>query len=65
MKRVKLERHLRAAGAVFLRHGGNHDRWRNPANGRKTSVSRQNELSPQDVRSICKDLDIPPPPKVS
>ena len=65
MKRVALLKYLRKSGIEFLRHGGRHDRWRRPDTGAITSVSRRREIEARDVYSICKDLDIPPPPKVS
>lgn len=44
MKRGDLLRELRRAGCVLDRHGGRHDLYRNPANGRKAPVPRHREI---------------------
>jgi len=59
MKRADLLKHLRESGCVFVREGGRHSWWLNPAQNRRSSVPRHNEISDQLARKICKDLGIP------
>jgi mRNA interferase HicA len=59
MKRADLLKHLRESGCVFLREGSRHSWWLNPAQNRRSSVPRHNEISDQLARKICKDLGIP------
>jgi len=40
MKRIDLIRHLEKCGCVFIREGGSHTIYKNPLNGRMTSVPR-------------------------
>jgi mRNA interferase HicA len=40
MKRVDLIRHIEAHGCVFVREGGRHTLYKNPANGAFSSVPR-------------------------
>jgi predicted RNA binding protein YcfA (HicA-like mRNA interferase family) len=58
MKRSALERELKAAGCRLQRHGGNHDLWFNPANGRQAPIPRHNEIKDSLVRLIRKQLGI-------
>ena len=59
MKRTDLLRHLRLNGCVFVCEGGSHSWWGNPAQGRRSSVPRHNEINDQLARKICRDLGIP------
>ncbi|MEK7620332.1 MAG: type II toxin-antitoxin system HicA family toxin [Patescibacteria group bacterium] len=61
MKRVDLIRHLRKQGCVFLREGGNHSIFFNPALSRVSSVPRHSEINDFLAKKICKDLGISPP----
>jgi mRNA interferase HicA len=61
VKRLDLERHLREHGAAFLREGGSHSIWWNPANRKTTSVPRHREINEFTARKICRDLEIPKP----
>ena len=61
MKRRDLIRHLVDHGCEFIREGGNHSWWGNPATGRRSSVPRHNEISNHLARKICRDLGIPDP----
>ncbi|MBL8863967.1 MAG: type II toxin-antitoxin system HicA family toxin [Planctomycetia bacterium] len=61
MNRRDLERHLRANGCELLRHGSKHDVWWNPSNGRRSTVPRHAVIKPGTVRSICNQLEVPPP----
>lgn len=64
MKRRDLERHLLDNDCEFLRHGGSHDIWRNPANGYQSAVPRHRYIVKVLVRAICDQLDIPRPPGI-
>jgi hypothetical protein len=50
--------------AGIAREGGNHSIYRNPANGRCTSVPRHREIKPTTARTICDQLGIPRPESV-
>ena len=59
MKRRDLTAHLATHGCVLIREGAKHSWWGNPANGRRTSIPRHNEISDMLARKICRDLDVP------
>jgi mRNA interferase HicA len=59
MKRGDLLRHLQAHGCALLREGGRHSWWHNPAQNKRSSVPRHNEIDDDLARKICKDLGIP------
>jgi mRNA interferase HicA len=40
MKRTDLVRHLEKFGCIFIREGSNHTIYKNPLNGRMTSIPR-------------------------
>ncbi|MGQ0502443.1 MAG: type II toxin-antitoxin system HicA family toxin [Panacagrimonas sp.] len=40
------------------RHGGNHDLWFNPANGRQAPVPRHNEIKDSLCRLIRRQLGV-------
>jgi mRNA interferase HicA len=61
MKRRDLLRHLRQHGCHFVREGGEHSIWENPANGRRTTVQRHREIPDYTARRICRQLGIPNP----
>ena len=61
MKSRDLEKHLKAHGCHFDHHGGRHDIWRNPENGKQSAVPRGREIVIYTAENICKDLDIPKP----
>ena len=44
MKRADLIRYLEKHGCIFIREGGNHTIYKNPANGRMTSIPRHREI---------------------
>lgn len=58
MKRHQLVRDLEAAGCQFHRHGGRHDVYVNPANGRKAPVPRHSEIKDSLCRLIKKQLGL-------
>lgn len=59
MKRTELIHHLREHGCVFLREGGCHSWWLNPAQNKRSTVPRHTEIRDVLVRKICKDLGVP------
>jgi len=59
MKREKLIRHLKKHGCEFLREGGDHTMYLNPANNRRTAVPRHREIRDLLANQICKQLDVP------
>ena len=61
MKRRDLLDHLRSHGCRFVREGGEHSIWENPASGRRTSVPRHREIPDYTAHRICKQLEIPAP----
>jgi predicted RNA binding protein YcfA (HicA-like mRNA interferase family) len=58
MKRNKFVKHLEENGCVFVREGGSHTLYRNPANGKISTVPRHPDIKENLCRKICKDLDI-------
>jgi predicted RNA binding protein YcfA (HicA-like mRNA interferase family) len=61
MKRRDLVRHLRRHGCRFVREGGSHSIWENPAKAGRTAVPRHREIPEPTVADICKQLGVPPP----
>ncbi len=59
MKRLDLIRYLEMQGCRFMREGGNHTVYLNPAARKVTAIPRHREINDNLVRKICKDLDIP------
>ena len=58
MKRRALIRELVAAGCYLHRHGGRHDLYVNPRNGRKAPVPRHGEIKNSLSRLIRKQLGL-------
>ncbi|MDR1830284.1 MAG: type II toxin-antitoxin system HicA family toxin [Candidatus Fibromonas sp.] len=56
MKRQILINKITEAGAVFVRHGGNHDWYRNPMTGVCQPVPRHREINELLANSIIKKL---------
>ena len=56
MKRAELIRKLEDAGCVLIRHGGNHDWYRNPKTGVPQPVPRHREVNEFLARHILKKL---------
>ena len=56
MKRVDLIRTIERAGCEFVRHGGNHDWYRNPATGVSQPVPRHREVAEHLARRIVRVL---------
>jgi len=61
MKRKELIRHIESHGCVFIREGGRHTIYQNPANGAFSSVPRHREIKENLARKICDDLGVPRP----
>jgi len=53
-----LERHLRAHGCGLDREGSRHSIWRNPQNGRRSSMPRHRQLPLSTARAICDQLGV-------
>lgn len=58
MKRTAFLRELAQKGCLLHRHGGGHDLYLNPANGKKAPVPRHNELKDSLCRLIRKQLEL-------
>jgi mRNA interferase HicA len=61
MKRADLIRHMEAHGCEFVREGGKHTVYRNPANGAATTIPRHREIKRHLAKKICDDLGIARP----
>jgi len=61
MKRLDLLRHLEAHGCKFLREGGSHTVYINPATRKASTIPRHREVNEMLARKICKDLEVPIP----
>lgn len=60
IKRVELERHLRAHGASLVRQGGKHSIWIAPNAQRPVTVPRHRDIPRTTALAICKQLGVPP-----
>jgi len=56
VKRRDLIRAVEKAGAVFIRHGGKHDWYQNPATGISQPIPRHTEINEFLARSILRKL---------
>jgi len=56
MKRLDLIRQLELLGCEFVRHGGSHDIWRQPATGVLEPVPRHREIAERLARKIIRKL---------
>jgi mRNA interferase HicA len=56
MKRADLIRIIEENGSVFIRHGGNHDWYMNPATKMAQAVPRHREIREDLARRIIKML---------
>lgn len=61
MKRVDLIKYLLKEGCIFVREGGNHSVFFNPAVKRTSTVPRHSEINTFLGRKICRDLGIEKP----
>lgn len=60
MKRAAFLRELAQKGCVLHRHGGRHDLYLNPRNGRKAPLPRHKEIKDSLCRLIRRQLEIEP-----
>jgi predicted RNA binding protein YcfA (HicA-like mRNA interferase family) len=58
VKRSALIRELVKSGCYLKRHGGKHDIYANPTNGRQAPVPRHHKIKESLVRLIKKQLEI-------
>jgi predicted RNA binding protein YcfA (HicA-like mRNA interferase family) len=56
LKRSKIIKAITAAGAVFVRHGGNHDVYKNPRTKAIEEVPRHKDVNEYLAKSIIKNL---------
>lgn len=63
MKRRQFIKYLNQNNCGFIKHGKKHDKYLNTTNGKKTVIPRHPELDDYLCELICKQLDIPVPPK--
>ncbi|MBW2118864.1 MAG: type II toxin-antitoxin system HicA family toxin [Deltaproteobacteria bacterium] len=56
MKRNELLRLIKSNGCVFVRHGGNHDWYRNPQSGISQPIARHTEIEDGLAKRIIKRL---------
>lgn len=56
MKRIVLLQKLNQQGAVFVRHGGNHDVYKQPKTDKEAAVPRHNEINEYTAKAILKKL---------
>jgi len=63
VKRRELLDHLIACGCEAMREGGRHTVIVNLANRKKSAVPRHGEINNNTAKSICRQLNVPPPTK--
>lgn len=56
MKRHDLIKRLEQVGCYLIRHGGKHDIYHNPNNGRSEPVPRHREINERLAKKIIKSL---------
>ena len=56
MKRVDLIRTIEKNGAVFVRHGSDHDWYKNYETGKTEAVPRHREIKAQLAKKIIRQL---------
>lgn len=54
---------ITADGAIFIRHGGDHDWYRNPITGIAQAIPRHREVNEITAKKIIRKLSTPPPPE--
>ena len=59
MKVRDLVRRIEEEGAAFVRHGHDHDWYRNVITGRMAAVPRHREVNERTARRILRDLASP------
>jgi predicted RNA binding protein YcfA (HicA-like mRNA interferase family) len=63
VKRTDLIRYLQENGCALLREGGSHSIFINEKNGQRASVPRHREIKHPTSIKICRQLEIPDPPR--
>ena len=63
MKRADLVRHLESHGCRLMREGASHSVYVNRASRKVSTVPWHRELNEYLALKICKDLEVPPPPR--
>ena len=61
MKRIDLIRIIEGLGCEFIRHGGSHDWYRNPATGVAQPIPRHREIKEHLARHIITAIGGPDP----
>jgi len=56
MKRKALIKPITSKGCVFIRHGANHDLYKNPKTGKKQPIPRHDEIDHYLAKHIIKEL---------
>ncbi len=56
MKRKDLIKKILSEGCVLVRHGSNHDLYKNPASGKKQPIPRHQEIDEHLAKHIIKEL---------
>ena len=56
MKRKALIKKILSEGCVLVRHGSNHDLYKNPASGKKQPIPRHQEIDEHLAKHIIKEL---------
>lgn len=56
MKRTELIKRITKSGCVFIRHGANHDLYKNTNTGNKQPIPRHNEINEHLAKHIIKIL---------
>ncbi|MDA7620833.1 type II toxin-antitoxin system HicA family toxin [Verrucomicrobia bacterium] len=56
MKRQKLIQELKQAGCILIRHGGKHDIYHNPSNGKSQPIPGHRETNEILANKIIRDL---------
>jgi predicted RNA binding protein YcfA (HicA-like mRNA interferase family) len=54
LKRNKLLKEITKLGAVFVRHGSNHDVYENPRTNSSTQIPRHNDVNELVAKAIIK-----------
>ena len=56
MKRKELIKEITSAGCILVRHGKNHDLYKNLKTGKKQPVPRHNEIDKHLAKHIIREL---------
>jgi len=59
VKRLDFIRHIEDHGCTFIREGGSHSWWENPAFNRRSAIPWHRKINEKLIRKICRDLAIP------